>query len=435
MTTQVIAFTKRLEFKTLLDIECKGLTGFAPVIKDSMEDFQSILNLFSGINVLIVDQPTDPKEFSLIMNLITKKEGEIKSMIFVGDQEIDLKSAKIFKLNNIDSFVDHLKKLLNQGEKQEVGYISIPADSLIHFKVLPFDLYIKISEGKYIKRIHADEDIDSDTVKSFQAKGIKELFFDRQYNRDFSRMLVNNLLNKVEGDFGSNDEKLKARSEVFTTTKELVQSVGLPAKVIQVCESVMDKISQDVNKEKDRFSTYLSHIKNQQDLSFQFRFVELTSFIATQIVEDMNQPDRMEQIKKVVFASFFCDIPLTDAEHLYCRSDESIQNFWHTDKKKVEEHALKAAALVSTYKNAPPGVEIIIREHHGALSGVGFSEISPSMQPLSKCLMASQELAMAILKDSDTSSKDLVKNIIQTFNNTPIYEYLVRFEKSCASNL
>ena len=52
--SQIVAFTKRLDFKTLLDIECKSLTGFAPVVKDSVDEFQSMLGLLGDIDVLII---------------------------------------------------------------------------------------------------------------------------------------------------------------------------------------------------------------------------------------------------------------------------------------------------------------------------------------------------------------------------------------------
>lgn len=435
MTSQIIAFTERFEFKTLLDIECKGMTGFAPVIKDSLDDFQSLLGLLTNIDVLIIDEPSVRGDYDFLLSLIEEKSSSIKNILFVSNELSRINTAKTFPQGEIQKLIDHLKSLLGSGNTQATGYISVPSDSLIHFKILPFDLYIKISEGKYLKRIPANEDIDEATVNAFKAKGITDLYFEKQYNRDFSLMLLNNMINKVERNYSNDAEKIKARNEVFVTTKEIVQSVGLPPRVIQVCESVMESISEDVVKGKDKFSAYLDRMKDQNNLNFQFRFIELTSFIATQIVDQMNENDKAEQTKKVVFAAFFCDISLTDVSQLDYRTEGSIKELWPEDKKAVVEHALKASAIVSKYKNAPIDADIIVKQHHGSTDGIGFPTPSNLILPLSKCLMAAQELAFAILKQPGKSPESLVSEVVSSFNGSPIHSYLVTFQNSCQKNL
>lgn len=435
MGSQIIAFTKRFEFKTLLDIECKGMTGFAPVVKDSLDDFQSLLGLLTNIDVLIIDEPASRNDYDFLLSLVEEKSSSIKNILLISNVQSSIQSAKTFSQSEIQKLVDHLKSLLGSESAQATGYISVPSDSLIHFKILPFDLYIKISEGKYLKRIPANEDIDEATVLAFKAKGITDLYFEKQFNRDFSLMLLNNMINKVEKNYSNEAEKIKARNEVFVTTKEIVQSVGLPPRVIQVCESVMDSISEDVVKGKDKFAKYLEKMKVQNNLNFQFRFVELTSFIATQIVDQMNEGEKSEQTKKVVFAAFFCDICLTDVSQLDYRTEGSIKDLWPEDKKAILDHALKASGIVAKYKNAPADADIIVRQHHGSSDGIGFPTPSNLLLPLSKCLIAAHELAYAILKQPGKSPESLVNEVVASFSGSPIHSYLVTFQNSCQKNL
>lgn len=433
--SQIVAFTKRLDFKTLLDIECKSLTGFAPVVKDTVDEFQSMLGLLGDIDVLIVDEPPVKVDYNFLVKAINEKGGSVKNVIMLSNENRDIKNSKTFPQDKVESLITHLKTLVAPDAKEVTGYISVPTDALIHFKILPFDLYIKISEGKFLKRIPANEDIDESTVVAFKAKGITDLYFEKKHNRDFSLLLLNNMINKVERNYSSEDEKQKAVNEVFVTTKELVQSVGLPPRVIEVCESVMESISVDVMKGKDKFSNYLSQMKDQSNLNFQFRFIELTSFIATQIVDHLNVPDKDEQIKKIVFASFFCDISLSDVTHLDYRTEESVKDLWPDDKKIVLEHALKSSLIAAKYKNAPADADVIIKQHHGSVDGTGFKDASGAILPLAKCLMASQELAFAILKETDRPSETVINNVVTRFAGTPIHSFLVLFEKSCKSNL
>jgi hypothetical protein len=433
--SQIVAFTKRLDFKTLLDIECKSLTGFAPVVKDSVDEFQSMLGLLGDIDVLIVDEPSAKNDYNFLVKAINEKGSSVKNIIMLSDQTGDVKNSTVFSLDKVESLISHLKSIVAPDAKETTGYISVPTDALIHFKILPFDLYIKISEGKFLKRIPANEDIDESTVNAFKAKGITDLYFEKKFNRDFSLLLLNNMINKVERNYTTEDEKHKAVNEVFVTTKELVQSVGLPPRVIEVCESMMESISTDVMKGKDKFSNYLTQMKDKSSVSFQYRFVELTSFISTQIVENLKEADKDEQIKKIVFAAFFCDISLSDSSHLDFRSEESIKDLWPEDKKAISEHALKSSQIAVKYKNAPQDADIIIKQHHGSPDGIGLGPVSMSILPLAKCLIASQELAFAILKESDKAPETVINNVVSRFAGTPIHSYLVLFEKSCKGNL
>lgn len=432
--SQIVAFTKRMDFKTLLDIECKGLTGFAPVVKDTVDDFQSMLGLLGDIDVLIVDQPKTKFDFNFLVQAINDKGGSVKNILMLGSEDTKVGNSKVFPEDKVESLITHLKTLVAPA-KESTGYISVPTDALKHFKILPFDLFIKISEGKYLKRIPANEDIDDSTVEAFKSKGITDLYFEKQFNRDFSLLLLNNMINKVERDYSSEGEKLKAVNEVFVTTKELVQSFGLPPRVVEVCESVIESISTDVLKGKDKFSNYLVQMKDQSTLNFQFRFVELTSYIATQIVDALNEGDKEEQIRKIVFASFFCDISLSDVSMLDYRTEESIRDLFPEDKKAVLEHALKSSQIAAKYKNAPKDVDLIIKQHHGSVDGTGFKDASGDVLPLSRCLMAAQELAYGILKQSDKRPESVINSVVERFKGSPIHSYLELFEKTTKSNL
>lgn len=434
---QIVAFTKRLDFKTLLDIECKGLTGFAPVVKDSLDDFLSMLGLLNDIDILIVDKPQTKFDYNSLAKAINDKGGSVKNILLLGEDTDGISNSTNFPQDKVENLITHLKTLVTPDAKEAAGYISVPTDALKHFKILPFDLYIKISEGKFLKRIPANEDIDDSTVEAFKAKGITDLFFERKYNRDFSLLLLNNMINKVERDYKSDDEKKKAVNEVFVTTKELVQSCGLPPRVVEVCESVIESISTDVLKGKDKFSNYLTQMKSQSssDLNFQYRFVELTSYIATQIVDALNEGDKEEQIRKIVFASFFCDISLTDNSMLDYRTEESIKDLFPEDKKAVLEHALKSSQIAAKYKNAPVDSDVIIKQHHGSVDGTGFKDASGGILPLSRCLMAAQELAFAILKSPSIQPESVISDVVGRFKGSPIHSYLELFEKSAKANL
>lgn len=434
--SQVMAFTLRVEFKTLLEIECRGLTGFSPAIHESFEEFRNMLDLLSSIYIMIIDAPEDPELLSKVISHVNIKRDQIEHIYFISDHEIPIASAKVFRKTQLDEMIQEMKALINPPVAKIVSYISIPIDSLIHFKILPFDLYVKISSDKYIKRIPAFEEIDDSTFQKFKDKGIVELHFEKRFNRDFSLMLINNMINKVEQDYHSVDEKLIARNDVFVTTQQIVSKLGFKPRVVEVCESVIDQITTDVFAGKDNFSKYLEQLRTQKELAFHFRLMELTSFIATQLIDVSEETGRNDKIRKIIFASMFCDYTLKDAGQLHIRDNEQLNKLILSEQKLISEHALKASELVNQYHNAPYEASLIIKQHHGSVSGVGLPvEISSKLLPLSKCFMTAQEIAYQILMESYRHPIDVLSDIKLKFIDTPLEDFFMLFEKTCQQNL
>jgi hypothetical protein len=424
----IFAFTQRPEFRTLLEVQFKDLMGIVPVFKDSVEDFRSFLDLFSEIRIVIIDPPQGLE--NELYSIISAKRGDIKNTFVLADKG-QYEGFTYFGQNGIEELFAKVKSIVAPGATNTEKFISIPIDSFIHFKVLPFDLFIKLSEGKYVKRIRANEEIEGPLIKELHKKGVKELWFERIYNKEFSVLLLNNMINKVETAYSTRAEKIRATGEVFATTREIVQSVGLPSRIIQVCETVMDSITADVAKGK--FSNYLNSMKSQE-LTFQYRLVELTSFIATLMVESLG--DSSSKVKTIVFCSFFCDIALTEPSHFELRTEESVKDLWHEDKDHVLNHAFKAAELVAKYKNAPPDADLIVRQHHGDVNGKGFPKVcSDKVVPLAKCLMASQELAFALLKNPDKNPSYVVSEVVSAHEGDPLHPFLIYFEKNSREQL
>lgn len=434
--SQVMAFTERIEFKTLLEIECRNLTGFSPVIYQSLHEFNSMLSLFESIDMLIIDEPEDAAVFHSLQAEINNRRDKIKHVFILSNQEMMLEDVKIYKKFHLENLLIEMKNLISPSAPIQEGYISIPINTLIHFKVLPFDLYVKISETKFLKRIPAHEDIDALTFKSFLSKGMTDLYFERKNNHDFSIMLINSMINKVEQEYISIDEKLLATNDVFVTTHQIVGKLGFKPRVIEVCESVLNQISDDVSAGHMHFSKFLDQLRSQTELSFHYRLMELTSFIATQIIEEADKTGAREKIKKLIFASMFCDYTLVSSGQIHIRTQAQLSKLLLNEQKLINEHALKASELVNKYQNAPYESSVIIKQHHGSLTGVGFpKEISPAILPLSKCLMTAQEISYNILMESDRHPIDVLSDVKLKFIGTQLEDFFILFENTCQRNI
>lgn len=433
---QIIVYTESIEFKTLFEVECKALTGFSPVVHENVEDFSAMLSLFDQLDILIIDEPRDDRDFSVILKEINLRREDISQTFFLSDTYLPLEKEKVFSKKNVEQLLNSITQLLSHSNQPQVGYISIPIDSLIHFRVVPFDLYIKISESKYLKRIPAHEEIDLSTFSSFMSNGISDLYFERKHNRDFSMLLVNNMINKVERDYTNLNDKLLATNDVFVTTQQIVGKLGFKPRVIDICESVLSQITDDVSSGKDNFSKFLLQLRTQTNLSFNYRLMELTSFIATQMLDAVEKTSPKDKVRKIIFASMFCDYTLTESGQIHIRTHDQMIKLPLNEQKLINEHALKASELVSKYQNAPYEASMIIKQHHGSLTGVGLPvKVSPGIMPLTKCLMTAQEISYQILLESSRHPIDVLSDIKLKFIDTPLEDYFIQFENLCLTNI
>ena len=81
--SQIVIFTQRIEFKTLLEIECRALTGASAVFHEKLNEFTSMLSLFSNIDILILDEPADPAMFYSLQGEINSRRDNIKNVFFL----------------------------------------------------------------------------------------------------------------------------------------------------------------------------------------------------------------------------------------------------------------------------------------------------------------------------------------------------------------
>lgn len=428
---QIFAYTECPEFQALLEMECKEISGLRPLIRTSFEDLYGLFNIFQSIDILILDVPEDEAHKKQLEEFVVKTKGLIKKLLLIGDCNIKAEYLKCFSRIDIAELFEDLKLHFDPDSVPVFSWSAIPLCTLIHFEILPFDLFLKLSDSRYVKRIPAFEKMDSELTESLKERGILELYCEKKNNREFSMMLINTMINRMGKNYESVSEKSRAHDDVLETTREIIQNLGLSSRVIEVCEAAVETMCMDVLAEPNQFSAHLLNLKNDKSLSFQYKLISLTNYIGTQLITDMDMPQKDEQIKKLVFASFFCDMTLKNPGFIYHRKADDLWSMTLEEENEINFHAFHASELVATYKHTPREVSLIIRQHHGSFSGIGFPATkSNQLLPLSKVLLVSQDLAFAILADENAPVLDVLNQFLNRSFCSGLKELLFHLEGS-----
>ena len=434
MTSASLIYAQKPDLKALLEVECKSLSGYTPAVYSSLEELESMMDVVGEVSVLIMEYENTPA-FKNFVDIIQLKDG-LKHILVIGDKARTDKKVRYFPLTEYESLQNILKEIFVGKMSNIEAWVSVPVEAFLHFKKLPFDLYVKISETKYVKRIPAHEVVEEAIIAKFKSKGLGELYFDKRFKRDFSLMLINNMINRVEHEYEDVNESLKARSEVYSTVKEIVHGMGLAPRVVEVCETMIQEIEKDAIKHSKEISQHLERLKNRPDLTFQYRFIEMTCYIGGQLLQVIDPSNWESELKRFSFAAFFCDMTLSDPQLIHVFTMEQFDQLRPAQQKEVHDHALRAANLVAKLPNAPIDVGIVIKQHHGSLSGVGLlHKKSIHLATLAKCLIISQELAYGVLTNTHKPSLEVLKGLIKVDRGAALQELVEAFENSLRPEL
>lgn len=428
---QVLVYTQRAEFRSFLDTECLQIQECFPVFYDTVEELRTIVDIFPEIHVLVVDTPTDAADVEELTQFVNLRKDQIDHVLLVSDAG-DPQMGKVFHSSDWASLLQHLKEILGEKEEGKAGYVGIPIDCLIHFKVMPFALFLNISPEKFIKRIPAFEVMDLDVLESYRSRGVKEFFFERRYGKDFANLLMNNMINRMEMEYESEAEKEKATSEVFGTVRDIVASIGLKPRVIELCETLMTQVTEEVQKGKGiQAQAYLENLRTRPELDFNYRFIQLTAFVATQIIEGRSRTQKEEALKLVIQGAFFSDMSLRRPEHLHFRSHKEVGELPEDEREEVKWHASQSATMVERNRIGTIELGMIIRQHHGDLYGTDIPVgIHTEILDLARVLLTSQELAYALLTHGEENLWKVFQTVAKLHKGGPLETYLEIFEGS-----
>lgn len=408
-------------------MECKELFGERPVLHDSIEDLKYVLSIFQSIDLLIIDVPLDDQKKKQIFDILYSAKNKVKKFLIYGDSP--WQDFPFFSRSEISELFEEIKKSRGVEAINDEAWTAIPVSTLIHFQSLPFDLHIKLSDKRFVKKIPAYEAVLLEDTETLLKKGITDLYCDRKFKREFSMMLINNMINKVERTYNSYSLDLFAQDEVFRTTREIIQNLGISGRVIEVCEASVSRMMKSVLSKDNELSSFIQCLAKDKNLNFHFRLINLTNYIGSQLILEMSLPQYEQEVRKFIYASYFSDMTLTNPGHLYHRKADDACALTLQEQNEVNFHALKASEIVSRHKDIETEIAVVIRQHHGSFSGIGFpAEKSGQLLPLSKILIVSQELAFAILTQNEVPALDVLREQLKKIQSESLRELVNTLE-------
>jgi response regulator RpfG family c-di-GMP phosphodiesterase len=402
------------------------------------------LNLYTWLaleTVTAVDATTamkilgsaEGKEINLIIARaqIGKEQTALELVNFLKSKNLEIPVIVIGPGKEVPGTFAHMKnslqlKTMIQGSAKALG---ITAQAMMN-KPVPDYFPIPLPFFSFLKRsvctVYAQDksvlfekmkDFSKDEIKSLESSGVKTLFVNKLDRLEFVNNLTTELMATLDEKELSADEQMSAGDATLNLASKKLVSMGITEETVGLAHKAMDVMKKNA-KQNPKLSQLLDRLLANKT-SYLFTHTQLLSYIGLHIVKNIDWGNN-EQEEKICFIAFFHDIALEKDEHGKIKSSLELKkaDFSEIDKSLVDKHAQISAELVSKFPHAPMGADQIIRQHHGTLNGVGFSEhFGNNVSPMSIVFIVAEEFTRIVLKysESEMNRTQMIRELKDAF--------------------
>jgi response regulator RpfG family c-di-GMP phosphodiesterase len=224
-----------------------------------------------------------------------------------------------------------------------------------------------------------------------------DFYVNKNERLEIVKAITNAIIAQIDPSILTQNETITYSEMTFNNLAEQMTNFGMTEESIETSKKAMKTMVTTAKNNPSMNKLVARLIKN--NTGYLFKHTQVLMFITTHLMENIDWGSD-DQKDKIHFVSFFHDIALTTSEQAIIRSDKELKasDLEPKEKELVNKHAQIAAELVGKFPQAPMGVDIIIRQHHGVAHGIGFSEhYSGNISPLAIVFILAEDFTRSLL--------------------------------------
>jgi putative nucleotidyltransferase with HDIG domain len=291
--------------------------------------------------------------------------------------------TKPFSFKAITRAIDKLfspKNAKDEQEDPETTYCKIPIDDFVSGASVQISVYIKLSDSKYIRVAHTGDQIPTDRVENYKAKGLEYLYAKKT---DFARLVGFNMnVSKVLQKNSKISTEKKLRFLRYTTELVLENAVvnGIDSKAFKQAADCLELTLSVVTENQGLFEM-LEILNNHADWLYAHSLG--VSMYSVMIAQKMGWKGQTTLFKLGV-GGLFHDIGQKEiAADLLAKSRPSLSQ---DERRQIETHTSRGKDILLTLNGLSEDILQIVYEHHEDCTGRGYPRrvSSERIHPLAK---------------------------------------------------
>ena len=280
----------------------------------------------------------------------------------------------------IDTVLQDLPALIDAnydvslGEAIDADYCRIGVELLIKLSPLGDDVFVKLSNVKYVKLFNADASFtDQDLARIWGVKKIDYLYIRQEAAPGFIKKLQGELSLMTKKAQEGDDAMLATVAQVQETIQGLAAKTGITDEVVKLTNAHVDFTMKVIGR-TPQLKKVMGLLLNDKAGYVAAHSVHL-AHMACCISAELNWPSNLT-FQKLIFAAFIHDLMLLNPDHALIgnRAELTAQKDHLTPEEtlRIENHPALAAEVVNRFPQIPSDVYQIILQHHERPAGDGF---------------------------------------------------------------
>lgn len=380
--------------------------GLEIVGKKRAEFAINYLNEGKVVNLIIV-RNTIGKEASAnaLIDFVQQKNLNIP-IIVIGQSSHPLKNGWQGHIKNsleLKSLIQATAKTLSitaqeMATKVVPDFFPIP---ILYFKQINRSVCPVYSQDfetqEYVKRSEANIDFDPSFINQLIEEGVDLLFVNKKDRLQFVTNVTAELMNTISEEEVSAVENLSISSHAVKLLGDKLTTIGVTEETIELANKNLARLKKTTSAHP-KLARLLENMINNKS-GYLFKHTQILTYVCLHIIKNIDWGSP-EQEDKICFISLFHDIILENDEMAKIHSTQELKaaRLNTQDRMLVERHAQMSAEIVTKFPHSPMGADQIIRQHHGMLNGIGFSEhYGANVSPVAIVFIVSEEFTRIIL--------------------------------------
>lgn len=413
---QVILIESNKTMNDLISVNLTTYLGVDLIHRVNAQDALSLLAILPSIDMIITNAKVEAEDSANMINrYLIENELEIGLVVLGGSLEKTTDHTVIIpNEKDWEKVVQVTAKILGINEetlskKAVPDYVAVPVKYFLNLDSINCDVFIRIkkspTEFQFVKRIHNGDSISKESILKYMEQGLEFFHIPKEHHKNFAIYLSNRLVDKIEAPGIEDAHKIQIMGESFDIASKEIVTLGFTSETIQLTDTIIENMIKNFQKSPE-MSGLLHKVINSRTGSL-YQKSHMTSVVASEMVKNLKFADP-NAFEKIAFAAFFHDIMMTDREDL-----AKINSFEELEKAHLSEqdwdlvfnHANEASQLIKNHPEAPVGADEIIRHHHGAFNGKGFSNAIEKLPDLSKIFIIAHHFVLELVKFKETGGE------------------------------
>lgn len=273
-------------------------------------------------------------------------------------------------------------------------FVPVRISLLLRWGIVNYDLYMKLSDTRFVKVINAGEAFLAEDAERFTSKGVDHLHITSGDADAYLKALESNISMLLSSESKPSSELSVITLESLEVVERIGKAIGWTPAVLSAAKNAVELATKVVSNEPNLLKLLKNKI-NDPHSKFSTH-VSTLSLIACGLCHNLRWVSESTQMK-LGLAALMHDLLVDESYYVdinYWNEAASALKDKNEDVLRYRNHPAEGANLVLTMKNVPSEVDQIILQHHETKDGGGFPRglISSRILPLTCVFIITEDL-------------------------------------------